>query len=91
MVSLIDDLSDMPIKRPLDLLLSRAVGVRALVIAPGVLAPLHLLLAVFPPIVPVIGSPVRLLLIVRVTIIGWLTGLSVAAAAHVQVVVTSIM
>lgn len=90
MVSFIDNLSDMTIKRPLDLLLGWAARVCALIIAPGVLASLDLLLAVFPPVVTIVGFPGGLLLVVCTTIVGWLTGLFIAAA-RVQVVVTSIM
>lgn len=54
MASLVDNLGDLAIQRPLDLLLGRAIRMSALVIASGVFTPLHLLLAVFPPIVAIV-------------------------------------
>jgi len=53
--ALVDDLRDAAVgEGALDLLLHGAIAVGALVVAPRVLAPLHLLLPVLPPIVSVL-------------------------------------
>lgn len=79
MASLVDNLGNLAIQRPLDLLLGRAIRKSALVIAPGVFAPLHLLLAVFPPVVAIVcssllsdglGLRLRLIIVVIGSVIG---------------------
>lgn len=52
--SLIDDLSDLSIEVSFDLLLRGAIRKRALVIAPRILAPFHLLLSILSPVISVI-------------------------------------
>lgn len=77
MASLVDNLGNLAIQRPLHLLLGRASRMSALVITPGVFAPLHLLLAVFPPVVAIVRSPLlshglslRLIIVAIGSVIG---------------------
>jgi len=77
MASLVDNLGNLAIQRPLHLLLGRASRMSALVIAPGVFAPLHLLLAVFPPVVAIVRSPLLshgLSLRLKIIVIGSVIG-----------------
>lgn len=55
--SLVHDLSDLSIQRPLHLLLRRAIRVRTLVIASRVFASFDLLLPILPPVVSVVQLP----------------------------------
>jgi hypothetical protein len=63
--ALVHDLGDLAVQRPLHLLLGGAAREGALVVAARVLAPLHLLLPVLAPVVPVVRRPpLRLRLVV---------------------------
>lgn len=53
--ALVDDLGDVALEVALDLLLGRAVGEGAFVITTRIFASLHLFLAVFAPVVAVVG------------------------------------
>lgn len=57
MAALVHNLGYVSFEIAFDLLLGRTVGEGALVVTARILAPLHLFLAVFPPVVAVVGFP----------------------------------
>lgn len=66
--SFVDNLSDLPIQRPLNFLLHGTIGMCTLVIATWVFTSLDLLLSVLPPVVPVFRF---LLPNVRLAVLGF--------------------
>lgn len=73
-LALVHDLSYLPVKWPLHLLLYRASGMCALVVASRVLTSFYLLLSIFSPVVAVIRRPICRLLVPRIKLAGrhWL-------------------